>query len=80
MLLTEELGAEAVWVINNGVSHWQDVPTDQIAPWVDSALESIEFVTGGFGPGPGPGPGPGAGTLQGYCLLQRCMPLQPAAE
>ncbi len=60
MLLTEELGSEAVWVINNGVSHWQDVPTDQIGPWVESALESIEFVTGG-------------GLLLVRCLVRVCM-------
>jgi alpha-N-arabinofuranosidase len=49
MLLAEQLGAEAVWVINNGVSHGQDIPTKDIQPWMDAALESIEFVTGECG-------------------------------
>lgn len=34
MLLAEELGAEPVWVVNNGISHREDVPTSEIGPWV----------------------------------------------
>ena len=34
MLLAEVLKAEPVWVINAGVAHQQDIPTSQIAPWI----------------------------------------------
>ncbi len=34
MLLAEELDAEPIWVINNGISHIEDIPTSQIGPWV----------------------------------------------
>ena len=34
MQLAEELGAEAVWVINNGVAHADSVPTSAIQPYV----------------------------------------------
>lgn len=34
MLLAEELGAEPVWVVNNGVSHREDIATADIGPWV----------------------------------------------
>lgn len=46
MVLTEELGAEPIWVINNGLSHEESVPTAHIGPLVDDALDSIEFITG----------------------------------
>jgi len=32
--LAEELSAEPVWVINNGISHTYSVPADQIWPLV----------------------------------------------
>jgi len=34
MQLAEELGAETVWVINNGVAHAGSIPTADIQPWV----------------------------------------------
>ena len=34
MQLAEELGAEPVWVINNGVAHADSVPATDIQPWV----------------------------------------------
>ena len=46
MVLTEELGAEPIWVINNGLSHEESVPTADIGPLVADALDSIEFITG----------------------------------
>ena len=46
MLLSEELGAEPVWVINNGLSHQESVPTARIQGMVQDALDSIEFITG----------------------------------
>ena len=47
MLLAEELGAEPVWVINNGIAHVDQVPTRDIMPYVQDALDSVEFITGG---------------------------------
>ncbi|KAL0055122.1 hypothetical protein WJX82_007357 [Trebouxia sp. C0006] len=44
--LAEELSAEPVWVINNGISHTYSVPADQIWPLVQDALDLIEFVSG----------------------------------
>ncbi len=46
MLLVEELGSEPIWVLNNGLSHEESVPTVQIAPLVQDALDSIEFIVG----------------------------------
>ena len=42
MQLAEELGAEPVWVVNNGVSHEESVPAGRIQSWVQDALDSIE--------------------------------------
>ena len=47
MLLNEELGAEPIWVINNGLSHEESIPTARIQGLVQDALDSIEFITGG---------------------------------
>ena len=44
MQLAEELGAEPVWVVNNGVSHEESVPAGRIQSWVQDALDSIECV------------------------------------
>ncbi|KAF3327213.1 alpha-L-arabinofuranosidase 1-like protein [Carex littledalei] len=44
--LSEDLGAAPVWVINNGISHQDSVNTANIAPWVQDALNSIEFARG----------------------------------
>jgi alpha-L-arabinofuranosidase len=38
MQLAEELGAEPVWVINNGVAHADSVPTTDIQPWVQVGM------------------------------------------
>ena len=44
MQLAEELGAEPVWVVNNGLSHSESVPAGRIQPWVQDALDSVECV------------------------------------
>lgn len=42
MMLAEALNAEPVWVINAGISHQQDTPTSQIAPWIEvNAAEAL---------------------------------------
>lgn len=46
MLLNEELGTEPIWVINNGLSHQESIPTAKIQGLVQDALDSIEFITG----------------------------------
>lgn len=46
MQLAEELGAEPVWVINNGVAHADSVPTADIQPWVQ--VPAFMFERYGF--------------------------------
>ena len=47
MELAEELGADAVWVLNNGVAHDESIPTADIQPLIRDTLGSLEFVRGG---------------------------------
>ncbi|KAK4795654.1 hypothetical protein SAY86_027980 [Trapa natans] len=44
--LAEDLGAAPIWVINNGISHNDEVNTSSILPFVQEALDSIEFARG----------------------------------
>ncbi|XP_073525949.1 uncharacterized protein [Phyllobates terribilis] len=44
--LAEDLGAAPVWVINNGISHQDEVSPDSIAPFVQEMLDSLEFARG----------------------------------
>ncbi|KAI3899813.1 hypothetical protein MKW92_036678 [Papaver armeniacum] len=44
--LAEDLGSLPVWVINNGISHSDQVSTSAILPFVQEMLESIEFARG----------------------------------
>lgn len=44
--LAEDLGAAPVWVINNGISHRDEVSPSSIAPFVQEMLDSIEFARG----------------------------------
>ncbi|XP_068658337.1 alpha-L-arabinofuranosidase 1-like [Aristolochia californica] len=44
--LAEDLGAAPVWVVNNGVGHRDQVATSNILPFVQDALDSIEFARG----------------------------------
>ncbi len=46
MQLCEELETEPIWVINNGISHQEAIPTADIMPWIQDTLDSIEFITG----------------------------------
>ena len=46
MELAEELGADAVWVFNNGVAHDESIPTADIQPLIRDTLGSLEFVRG----------------------------------
>ncbi|KAJ8646447.1 hypothetical protein MRB53_008195 [Persea americana] len=44
--LAEDLGILPVWVVNNGVSHNDEVYTSTILPFVQEILDSIEFARG----------------------------------
>ncbi|KAK9747961.1 hypothetical protein RND81_02G026800 [Saponaria officinalis] len=44
--LAEDLGAEPVWVINNGFAHSDSVHPSLIQPFVQEMLDSIEFARG----------------------------------
>lgn len=37
-MLCEELDAEPVWVINNGISHTDEIATREIEPWVQVSV------------------------------------------
>ncbi|KAF2287781.1 hypothetical protein GH714_002706 [Hevea brasiliensis] len=47
--LAEDLGALPVWVFNNGISHQDQVDTSTISPFVQEALDGIEFAQGDCG-------------------------------
>ncbi|XP_022766566.1 alpha-L-arabinofuranosidase 1 isoform X2 [Durio zibethinus] len=42
--LAEDLGALPIWVFNNGISHNDQVDTSSILPFVQEALDGIEFA------------------------------------
>ncbi|KAK6151373.1 hypothetical protein DH2020_014008 [Rehmannia glutinosa] len=44
--LAEDLGASAVWVFNNGISHNDQVDTSIILPFVQDILDALEFAKG----------------------------------
>lgn len=44
--LCEDLGAEPLFVINCGMSHTDRVPLDRLDPWVQDALDAIEYANG----------------------------------
>ncbi|XP_071721977.1 alpha-L-arabinofuranosidase 1-like [Rutidosis leptorrhynchoides] len=44
--LAEDLGAAPIWVFNNGISHQESVSPDVITPFVQEALDGIEFARG----------------------------------
>ncbi len=46
MLLAEELEAEPVYVINNGVSHQESVAPSEIGPFIQETMDALEFITG----------------------------------
>jgi alpha-L-arabinofuranosidase len=41
-----DLGAEPLFVINCGMSHRENVPLDQMGPWVQDALDAVEYANG----------------------------------
>ncbi|KAK7290735.1 hypothetical protein RIF29_05366 [Crotalaria pallida] len=44
--LAEDLDALPIWVFNNGISHTDEVDTSVISPFVQEALDGIEFARG----------------------------------
>ena len=44
--MSEDLGAEPLFVINCGMSHKEVVPMDKMAEWVQDALDAIEYANG----------------------------------
>ncbi|PNX83572.1 alpha-L-arabinofuranosidase 1-like protein, partial [Trifolium pratense] len=44
--LAEDIGAMPVWVFNSGISHTDEIDTRVIAPFVQDALDGIEFAIG----------------------------------
>lgn len=46
LLLAEDLGAAPVWVINNGISHHDEIAPSNLSTYVQDILDSIEFARG----------------------------------
>ena len=46
MQLAEALGAQPIWVINNGIAHEDAVATSHIAALVQDALDALDFILG----------------------------------
>ncbi|XP_027351116.1 alpha-L-arabinofuranosidase 1-like [Abrus precatorius] len=44
--LAEDIGARPLWVFNNGISHTDEIDTSMITPFVQEALDGIEFARG----------------------------------
>jgi alpha-L-arabinofuranosidase len=44
--MCEDLHAEPLFVINCGMSHHENVPIYQMKPWVQDALDAIEYANG----------------------------------
>jgi alpha-L-arabinofuranosidase len=44
--MCEDLKAEPLYVINCGMAHEDRVPMDQMGPWVQDALDAIEYANG----------------------------------
>ncbi|KAM0978612.1 hypothetical protein FF1_014552 [Malus domestica] len=44
--LSEDLGSLPIWVFNNGISHNDQVDTSSVLPFVQEALDGIEFARG----------------------------------
>ncbi|EFH50560.1 glycosyl hydrolase family protein 51 [Arabidopsis lyrata subsp. lyrata] len=44
--LAEDIGAAPVWVFNNGISHNDQVETENVKPFVQEAIDGIEFARG----------------------------------
>ncbi|CAJ1917398.1 unnamed protein product [Sphenostylis stenocarpa] len=44
--LAEDIGARPLWVFNSGISHTDEIDTHVISPFVQEALDGIEFARG----------------------------------
>jgi len=44
--MCEDLGAEPLFVINCGMAHGGNVPLEELDPWVQDALDAIEYANG----------------------------------
>lgn len=44
--LSEDLGAEPLFVVNVGIWHGGFTPVDSIQPWIDECLNAIEYANG----------------------------------
>lgn len=44
--LSEDLGAEPLFCINAGISHKEVVKEDRLGPWIQDALDAIEYANG----------------------------------
>ncbi|KAH0972680.1 hypothetical protein GBA52_024836, partial [Prunus armeniaca] len=44
--LAEDLGTLPIWVFNNGISHTDQVDTSSVLPFVQEALDGLEFARG----------------------------------
>jgi len=44
--MCEDLGTEPVFIINCGMSHTNVVPANEMQPWVQDALDAIEYANG----------------------------------
>jgi alpha-L-arabinofuranosidase len=44
--LCEDLSAAPMFVVNCGMSHKEVVPMDQLQPWIQDALDAIEYANG----------------------------------
>uniref|UniRef100_A0A6N2KSZ9 non-reducing end alpha-L-arabinofuranosidase n=1 Tax=Salix viminalis TaxID=40686 RepID=A0A6N2KSZ9_SALVM len=44
--LAEDLGSRPIWVFNNGISHQDQVDTTAVLPFVQEALDGLEFARG----------------------------------
>jgi alpha-L-arabinofuranosidase len=44
--MCEDIGATPLFVVNCGIAHHDVVPMDQLQPWIQDALDAIEYANG----------------------------------
>lgn len=44
--MCEDVGAAPLFVVNCGIAHYDVVPMDQLQPWIQDALDAIEYANG----------------------------------
>lgn len=44
--LSEDLGAEPLYVINVGIAHQDNIPINELDPWIQEVLDAIEYANG----------------------------------